>query len=82
MHSNYTEVYAQWQQAAEDIDWISPATQIFNPDLGAYGKWFDGALCNTCANCVDRHVEAGNGSRLALIYDSPVTGQVRKYTYK
>ncbi|ASJ73170.1 AMP-binding protein [Granulosicoccus antarcticus] len=90
MTSNYKAVYEQWQQdpsafwekAAENIDWIRPATQVFNAESGAYGRWFDGALCNTCANCVDRHVEAGNGERLALIYDSPVTGQVRKYTYQ
>ena len=88
--SNYKDVYAQWQRnpeafwekAAENIDWIRPADKVFNPDSGAYGRWFDGALCNTCANCIDRHVEAGNGDRLALIHDSPVTEQVSRYTYK
>ncbi|MGQ7843976.1 propionyl-CoA synthetase [Granulosicoccus sp. 3-233] len=89
MKSHYPEVYAQWRQdpvafwqaAGEKIDWIRPATHVFNAEAGAYGRWFDGALCNTCENCVDRHVEAGNGERLALIHDSPVTGQVRRYTY-
>ncbi|WP_245851389.1 hypothetical protein [Monaibacterium marinum] len=32
---------------------------MFNADSGAYGRWFDGATCNTCYNCVDRHVLAG-----------------------
>ncbi len=89
MQTNYKSVYANWQQdpeafwekAAQNIDWIEPATQVFNPEKGAYGRWFDGAVCNTCANCVDRHVHAGNGDNLALIYDSPVAGDMQKYTY-
>lgn len=87
--SRYAETYASWQadpvgfwqQAAEQIDWFTPATFVFNPDSGVYGRWFDGATCNTCYNCVDRHVLAGHGDRLAVIYDSPVTGQVARYTY-
>jgi len=87
--SGYNETYASWQadpigfwqKAAEEIDWVTPAKAIFNPDSGVYGRWFDGATCNTCYNCVDRHVDAGNGDRLAIIYDSPVTEQVEKYTY-
>lgn len=38
-------------------------------------------MFNTCYNALDRHVEAGNGDRLALIYDSPVTEQKRTYSY-
>ncbi|WP_027255819.1 propionyl-CoA synthetase [Leisingera aquimarina] len=87
--SRYAETYARWQddpvgfwqQAAEQIDWFTPATSAFNPDSGVYGRWFDGATCNTCYNCVDRHVLAGHGDRLAVIYDSPVTGQVARYTF-
>ncbi|MGB1235009.1 MAG: propionyl-CoA synthetase [Planktomarina sp.] len=87
--SNYEEVYAAWQadpaafwaEAGKGIDWFTPATQTFNPDSGVYGRWFDGATCNTCYNCVDRHVEAGHGDRKAVIYDSPVTGQQVDYTY-
>lgn len=40
-----------------------------------------GGEINACYNAVDRHVEAGNGSKVALIYDSPVTGIARKITY-
>lgn len=40
-----------------------------------------GGRLNTCFNCVDRHVINGNGDQLALIYDSPVTGIIEKYTY-
>ena len=38
-------------------------------------------VLNTCYNCLDRHVEAGRGDQAALIYDSPMTGTVRTFTY-
>ncbi|MBV9378174.1 MAG: AMP-binding protein, partial [Alphaproteobacteria bacterium] len=44
-------------------------------------RWFRGASLNTCWNAVDRHIAAGRGDRIALIWDSPVTGQVRHFTY-
>lgn len=37
---------------------------------------------NTCYNALDRHIESGRGDQVALIYDSPVTGVVRRYTYR
>lgn len=42
---------------------------------------FVGGEINACYNAVDRHVEAGKGSKIAIIYDSPVTGVIRKITY-
>ncbi len=87
--SKYPQTYADWQadpaafwaNAAKAIDWFTPPTSTFNSDKGAYGRWFDGATCNTCYNCVDRHVEAGHGDRAAVIYDSPVTGTAKTYSY-
>ncbi|HKM73253.1 MAG TPA: hypothetical protein VKF83_00780 [Stellaceae bacterium] len=35
-----------------------------------------------CWNAPDRHVAAGRGERLALIWDSPVTGQIKQFTYR
>src|SRR5690606_6641165 len=89
MASDYHSQYAAWQrdpegfwgEKASEIDWFKPADRVFDPNLGVYGRWFPGALCNTCYNAVDRHVEAGRGSQPALIYDSPVTGAKRVYTY-
>ena len=46
-----------------------------------HGKWFEGALLNTCYNAVDVHVEQGRGDQPALIFDSAVTGEVASYTY-
>ncbi len=87
--SRYHEVYESWKKdpegfwakAAEDIDWIRPAEKVFDPDAGIYGRWFVGAECNTCYNCVDRHVEAGRGDQPAIIHDSPITDSKRVITY-
>ena len=87
--SRYPQVYSEWKfdpqafwaKAAEAIDWDKPWDRVFDPAMGTYGQWFAGATCNTCHNAVDRHVAAGRGSQAALIYDSPVTGAKRTYTY-
>jgi len=87
--SRYHEAYARWQrdpegfwaEASREIDWIEPAKRVFDPDAGVYGRWFTGAVCNTCWNALDRHVQAGRGSQAALIYDSPLAGQKRVITY-
>jgi len=44
--------------------------------------WFPGGELNTCFNALDRHVRDGRGEQAALIYDSPVTGVVRRYSYR
>ena len=87
--SRYPEVYARWQrdpegfwaEAAQDIDWFEPAARVFDPAAGVYGRWFAGAVCNTCWNAVDRHVRDGRGSQPAIIYDSPLAGTKRTITY-
>lgn len=89
MASKYAEVYEGWQkdpeafwaEAAKGIDWIKPADKVFDASQGAYGRWFAGAQCNTCFNCLDRHVTGGRADQLALIYDSPITESQQKYTY-
>jgi len=87
--SRYHETYARWRDdpesfwavAATEIEWVRPADKIFAPEQGLFGGWFVGALCNTCHNCVDRHVQAGNGERIAVRYDSPVTGKQVNYSF-
>ncbi|WP_257167342.1 propionyl-CoA synthetase [Bradyrhizobium sp. SRS-191] len=87
--SRYHEVHARslqdpegfWAEAARAIDWIEPAKKVFDPTMGAYGRWFAGAVVNTCYNALDRHVAAGRGDQLALIHDSPLTNSVTRITY-
>jgi len=70
-----------WGEAAADIDWIKPWDKVLDGSRPPFYRWFAGGVLNTCYNALDRHVEAGHGDRLALIYDSPVTGTVRHYSY-
>ncbi|MGB7257862.1 MAG: AMP-binding protein, partial [Pseudolabrys sp.] len=87
--SRYHDIYARWQrdpegfwgEAALAIDWIEQPKKIFDPNEGIYGRWFTGAVCNTCYNAIDRHVLAGRNDQAALIYDSPVTNTKRVFTY-
>lgn len=87
--SRYHEVYARaqqdpagfWAEAAKEIDWIKPATKVFDASAGIYGRWFVGATCNTCYNALDRHVANGRADQVALIHDSPLTGTIKKLTY-
>jgi propionyl-CoA synthetase len=88
-NSRYHEVHARslrdpegfWGEAAREIDWIKPADKVFDPALGLYGRWFSGAVVNTCYNALDRHVAGGRADQLALIHDSPLAGHVTKFTY-
>jgi propionyl-CoA synthetase len=90
MTGPYEEAYSKsindpegfWGEVAEDIDWIKKWDKVLDDSNKPFYRWFKGAQVNTCYNALDRHVDAGHGDRLALIYDSPVTGNtVRKYTF-
>jgi len=63
-----------WMEAAKAIDWVTPPTHALDDRRAPLYGWYDDAVCNVCWNAVDRHVEAGNGDRAAIIYDSPITG--------
>ena len=66
-----------WTRAAGLIDWFVPALKAWDDQRG----WFPGGRLNTAYNCIDRHVAAGRGDALALVYDSPITDTVQRYTY-
>ena len=70
-----------WGEAAQALHWHTPWDRVLSDGGGPRARWFPGAEINTCYNALDRHVEAGQGSRAALIYDSPVTNQKRIYSY-
>jgi propionyl-CoA synthetase len=87
--TGYREVYDGWKadpegfwmKAAGAIDWIEPPTKALDDSRAPLYGWFADAVCNTCWNAVDRHVEAGHGDRRAIIYDSPVTGTKATISY-
>ena len=70
-----------WRDAATAIEWIRAPDRILDGGAAPIYRWFPDAELNTCHNALDRHVADGRGDQPALIYDSPVTGTVRMYTY-
>ena len=71
-----------WGEAADAIDWVRRPTRILEMQENGTGRWFADGVLNTCWNALDRHVEGGRADQAALVYDSPVTGTVRRYTYR
>ena len=71
-----------WAQAAESIHWYRRWDQVLDASRAPFYKWFAGGLVNTCYNLLDAHVENGRSEQVALIYDSPVTGIIKSYTYR
>jgi propionyl-CoA synthetase len=86
---DYQQAYARsmddpdgfWRDAAAAIEWTRPPGRILDDSAAPIYRWYPDAELNTSYNTLDRHVAAGHGGRRALIYDSPVTGVVRAYTY-
>ena len=70
-----------WGRAAEAIQWHRPWANVLDRSNAPLYRWFTGGELNTCYNAIDFHVEHGRADQLALIYDSPVTGTRRTFTY-
>jgi propionyl-CoA synthetase len=70
-----------WGEAATAIDWVRPPERVLDTSRPPFYRWYPDAELNTCFNALDRHVLAGRGEQPALIYDSPLTGTVRAFTY-
>ena len=71
-----------WGRAAERIDWTKRWDRVLDDSNPPFYRWFPGGGLNTCYNCLDRHVEKGRGEVTALIYDSPVTNSIERFTYR
>ena len=70
-----------WGEAAKGVTWYQSPSVVLDDANAPLYRWFSDGVMNTCYNAIDRHVEAGRGAQRALIYDSPVTGVKRVYTY-
>ena len=90
MSETYNAVYNQWMNdpqgfwanAAEDIHWYKKWDKVLDDTQQPFYRWFAGGQVNSCYNALDRHVEGGRADQLALIYDSPVTNTIKKFTYR
>lgn len=71
-----------WGEAAEGITWYKKWDKVLDDTNKPFYRWFTGGQLNTCYNAIDRHVESGRADQVAIIYDSPVTNTIRKYTYR
>lgn len=71
-----------WGKAAENISWYKKWEKILDDSKKPFYRWFSGGELNTCYNALDRHVENGRAEQVALIYDSPVTNTIQKFTYR
>jgi propionyl-CoA synthetase len=71
-----------WGEAAGAVDWYREPARILDDANPPFYRWFAGGELNTCHNALDRHVEGGRAEQPALVYDSPVTGTVRRFTYR
>ena len=71
-----------WAKAAEDLHWYKKWDKVLDDSKKPFYRWFTGGIVNTCYNALDYHVENGRADQVALIYDSPVTDTVKKYTYR
>src|ERR1051325_6452333 len=90
MSGAYEATYREWQhdpegfwaRAAESIHWYKKWDHVLDVSCAPFYRWFSGGVVNTCYNLLDVHVEQGRAEQVALIYDSPVTGVVKSYTYR
>lgn len=70
-----------WTEQANEIDWFTIPQQILSSDETGYPLWYKDGSLNACYLALDKHINDGYGDQIAIIYDSPVTQTVKKYTY-
>lgn len=72
---------AFWAKQANRLSWETPFTEVLDWSQAPFAKWFVGGKLNVAYNCVDRHVEAGNGDRVAIHWEGEPLGDSRVLTY-
>ena len=71
-----------WAETAAKLVWTKPWEKVLDDSDAPFYEWYSGGEINTCYNALDRHCIDGRASQAALIYDSPVSGTVRTYSYE
>ncbi|MHB8531229.1 MAG: acetate--CoA ligase [Solirubrobacteraceae bacterium] len=69
-----------WTEQAEQLHWFSPWEQVLDDSNPPFYEWFTGGKLNVSYNCLDRHVEAGRGERVAFHWRGE-EGEERDITY-
>jgi propionyl-CoA synthetase len=70
-----------WGDAAQDCHWVKKWDKVLDDTRQPFYRWFTGGELNSCYNALDIHIENGRGDQNALIYDSPVTQTIQKFSY-
>ncbi|WP_396141294.1 acetate--CoA ligase [Flavobacterium sp.] len=86
---NYSDIYnksiasteAFWAEQANQLEWYNQPSTILSKDNNGYPLWFADGELNACYLALDKHIQDGYGDQTAIIYDSPVTQTVKKYTF-
>lgn len=86
----YNAIYRQsidnkvafWKEQAAQLPWFKAPETILSQNEKGFYRWFTDGEINTCYLCLDHQVELGRGEQIALIYDSPVTHTIKKYSYR
>ena len=86
---NYKEIYQKsinqpeefWAEQANAIEWYNKPSTILSKDENGYPLWYKDGELNICYLALDKHIQDGYGEQTAIIYDSPVTQNVKKYTF-
>ncbi len=87
---SYHEIYkaslddpaAFWAEAARLIEWETEPSVILDDSNPPFYRWYGDGVLNTCHNALDRHVDNGRADQVALVYDSPVTDTIERFTYR
>jgi acetyl-CoA synthetase len=88
-HANVTaETYAEaeadiegfWAKQAKRLSWQTEPTQVLDWSNPPFAKWYADGTLNAAYNCLDRHVEAGNGDRVAFYFEGE-PGDTQVITY-
>ena len=72
---------AFWAAQAERLTWSTPWNEVLDWSNAPFAQWFVGGRLNVAVNCVDRHVDAGLGDRVAFHWEGE-PGDTRTITYR
>ena len=89
MNQNYKDIYQKsiqnreefWKNISKNIFWYKKPTKILNSTNPPFYKWFEDGVTNNCYNALDLHIDEGRGDKIAIIYDSPITGTKKTISY-
>lgn len=87
--SNYSSLYHQsienkeafWSNQAANLNWHKSPTKILSQNEKGFYQWFSDGEINMSYLCLEEQINNGRGEQIALIYDSPVTNTIQKFTY-